>query len=210
MNCSIFVYFCVDRIGRLFVNSKSGIMKKLLLICVALMAQLATVEAQNIQKQSFERYNQWMLSGRYVAPLGVGVEAVYGRHFNQILFLGVGFGFDAVFNYVGKSTVGWTDKDGNWHYEEHGPWQTLTHVPVYADLQLNFSRKPAPFFAEMKLGAGIGRFDFDGWCLQAGLAIGKRFMLKNNHLLNAKIGVDCAIGPWYAYQPLYLSVGYQF
>ena len=185
-------------------------MKKLLLLCVALMTQFATIEAQDAQQPSFERYNQWMLSGRYVAPMGAGVEAVYGRHFNRLFFLGVGFGIDVVFNYVGKSSAGWTDADGTYHYEEYGPWRTITHVPVYAVMQLNFSRKPAPFFTELKLGGGIGCFEPEAWCLQVGWSFGKRFMLKNSHLLNAKIGFDYAVGPWYAYNPLYLSVGYQF
>ena len=36
-------------------------------------------------------------------------------------------------------------------------------VPVYADLQVNFSRKRSPFFAEFKLGAAIGkRFALNG------------------------------------------------
>lgn len=185
-------------------------MKKFLFLCVAFMALFTTAEAQNVQKSSFEKYNQWMLSGRYIAPLGAGVEAIYGRQFNPIVFLGVGFGFDVHFNYIGKSSSAWTDKDGNYHYKEYGPWQTGTYIPLYADLQLNFSRRPAPFFAEMRLGLGMGQLHPEGLCVQAGLAFGKRFMLKNNHLLKAKIGADIARGPWYAYMPLYLAVGYQF
>ena len=185
-------------------------MKKFLFLCVAFMALFTTAEAQNVQKSSFEKYNQWMLSGRYIAPLGAGIEAIYGRQFNPIVFLGVGFGFDVHFNYIGKYSSAWTDKDGNYHYKEYGPWQTGTYIPLYADLQLNFSRRPAPFFAEMRLGLGMGQLHPEGLCVHAGLAFGKRFMLKNNHLLKAKIGADIARGPWYAYMPLYLAVGYQF
>ena len=204
------MYIFVKTRQVIFHHFKSGIMKKLLLLCVALMVLFTTVKAQSTQNSSFERYNQWMLSGRYVAPVGAGVEALYGRHFSQLFFLGVGFGDDVVYDYVGKSSAAWTDADGTYHYEEYGPWRTITHVPVYAVMQFNISRKPAPFFTELKLGGGIGCFEPEAWCLQVGWSFGKRFMLKNNHLLNAKIGFDYAIGPWYAYQPLYLSVGYQF
>ena len=72
-------------------------MKRLIFFCVAFVAFVATVNAQNVQTQSFEKHNQWMLSGRYIAPVGVGVEAIYGRQFTPIVFLGVGFWFRCIF-----------------------------------------------------------------------------------------------------------------
>lgn len=67
-------------------------------------------------------------------------------------------------------------------------------IPVYADLQVNFSRKRSPFFAEFKLRA----------------AIGKRFALNGDIEINVTIGWDGIIWPWYINAPLSIGVRYGF
>ena len=154
--------------------------------------------------------------------IGPGVTAVYGRQFSELIFLGVGFGTDMTIHNHGQSRLEITDKNGNTTIKEYGPRYNFL-FPVYADLQVNLSRRQSPFFAEFKAGIAVDTeltfvrgteryctYEWDGGGVLLGSGVGKRFKLKNDDNIDVKIGVDCYLGPFYANIPISLGVRYGF
>ena len=208
-------------------NVKRMIMYRKILICVAAIAlSAAAVSAQETSKTKFARHNRWMAGMELVKAsrddIGVGVTAVYGRQFSEIIFLGVGLGTDITFINSGKREETITDNDGNTIYRKYGKEHGFI-FPLYADLQINFSRRQSPFFAEFKAGLAFdavltritgtenySTFDFGGGGVLLGSGVGKRFRLGNGGDIDVKVGVDCILGPFYANIPITLGVRYGF
>ncbi|MBO5780565.1 MAG: hypothetical protein J6R27_05645 [Muribaculaceae bacterium] len=163
----------------------------------------ATMDVQAASKS----YNRWMLGARAVwmpeNHAGAGVEAIFGRQFSKIVFLGVGFGADVHITQRGAEYfVDSLDPDDEW---DGGP---VFSIPIFADLQVNFGKYEAPFFAELRLG---GTFQSrSAVSVMGGLGVGKRFKLPNNDHLNVKLTADMMLGIIYMNIPLALSVNYEF
>ena len=196
--------------------------RKIILAIAAIIASLSAASAQT-SEETFQRHNRWMVGGEFVRNIlhanGGGVTGIYGRQFSEIVFLGVGFGVDTYIYKAGKSTTTITDADGT---------QTVIIrysflVPVYADLQVNFSRRKSPFFGEFKVGGAVhmelerirgthnkNELDFWGGGVLMGAAAGKRFALNNDDELSLFLGIDCILGPWYANVPVSLGIRYGF
>lgn len=200
--------------------------RKVLIAVAAFIMSAAAVSAQNASKEKFKRYNRWMVGVELIKDnhdaIGPGVTAVYGRQFSELIFLGVGFGTDMTIHNPGQSRLEITDKNGNTTIKEYGPYYYFL-FPVYADLQVNLSRRQSPFFAEFKAGAAVDTdltrvrgtesyctYGWDGGGVLLGSGVGKRFKLKNDDNIDIKIGVDCIIGPFYANIPISLGVRYGF
>ena len=133
-------------------------LKKVIVAVAAIIVSALTVSAQT-PGPKFERYNRWMVGGdisysTYGYP-GIGAKAIYGRQFSEIVFLGVGFGTDVFINKENETQITTTYPDGTQDVKIYLPYEYDFLVPVYADLQVNFSRKASPFFAELKLGAAV-------------------------------------------------------
>ena len=133
-------------------------LKKVIVAVAAIVVSVLAVGAQNAEPK-FERYNRWMVGGdisysTYGYP-GIGAKAIYGRQFSEIVFLGVGFGTDMFINKENETQITTTYPDGTQDVKIYLPYEYDFLVPVYADLQVNFSRKRSPFFAELKLGAAV-------------------------------------------------------
>lgn len=198
-----------------------------ILICAAAIAlSAAAVSAQESSETKFKRHNRWMAGIEMVKAsrddIGIGVTAVYGRQFSEIVFLGVGFGTDLTFINTGEREEIFTDNEGNTIYRKYGKDNGFI-FPLYADLQINFSRRRSPFFAEFKAGLAFdavlthitgtekySTFDFGGGGVLLGSGVGKRFRLGNGDDIDVKIGVDCILGPFYANIPITLGVRYGF
>ena len=200
--------------------------RKIILAIAAIIASLSAASAQT-SEETFQRHNRWMAGGELGRNLfmsnGLGASGIYGRQFSEIVFLGVGFGMDAYIHKAGESTTILTDADGNQTIIIRPPYRYSFLVPVYADLQVNFSRKASPFFAELKLGAAVdlnldrvrgtiekNELELIGGGALLGAGIGKRFALKNEDELNVVLGIDCILGPFYANLPLSLGIRYGF
>ncbi|MBE6242378.1 MAG: hypothetical protein E7114_03035 [Bacteroidales bacterium] len=200
--------------------------RKVLIAVAAFIISAAAVSAQEASKEKFKRYNRWMVGIELVKDnhdaIGPGVTAVYGRQFSELIFLGVGFGTDMTIHNPGQSRLEITDKNGNTTIKEYGPYYYFL-FPVYADLQVNLSRRQSPFFAEFKAGVAVDTdltrvrgtesyctYEWAGGGVLLGSGVGKRFKLKNDDNIDIKIGVDCIIGPFYANIPISLGVRYGF
>lgn len=200
--------------------------KRLIIAVVAMIASAAVLTAQTPDR-TFQRHNRWMVGGELARNIfmsnGLGASGIYGRQFSEIVFLGVGFGMDAYIHKAGESTTILTDADGNQTVIIRPPYRYSFLVPVYADLQVNFSRRKSPFFGEFKLGAAVdlnldrvrgtiekNELELLGGGALLGAGIGKRFALKNEDELNVVLGIDCILGPFYANLPLSLGIRYGF
>lgn len=200
--------------------------RKILICAAAIALSAAAVSAQESSETKFKRHNRWMAGIEMVKAsrddIGIGVTAVYGRQFSEIIFLGVGFGTDLTFINTGEREEIFTDNEGNTIYRKYGKDNGFI-FPLYADLQINFSRRRSPFFAEFKAGLAFdavlthitgtekySTFDFGGGGVLLGSGVGKRFRLGNGDDIDVKIGVDCILGPFYANIPITLGVRYGF
>lgn len=200
--------------------------RKIILAIAAIIASLSAASAQT-HEETFQRHNRWMVGGELARNLfmsnGLGASGIYGRQFSEIVFLGVGFGMDAYIYKAGESTTILTDADGTQTVIIRPPYRYSFLLPVYADLQLNFSRKESPFFGEFKLGAAVdlnldrvrgtiekNELELMGGGALLGASIGKRFALKNEDELNVVLGLDCILGPFYANLPLSVGIRYGF
>lgn len=200
--------------------------RKVLIAVAAFIMSAAAVSAQEASKAKFKRYNRWMVGIDLIKDsrdaIGSGVTAVYGRQFSDLIFLGVGFGTDMTVSDPGKTRVEIIDNNGDKTIKEFGP-DLYILFPVYADLQVNLSRRPSPFFAEFKAGIAVDTeltfvsgteryctYDWVGGGVLLGSGVGKRFKLKNDDNIDIKIGVDCYLGPFYANIPITLGVRYGF
>ena len=200
--------------------------KKILFAVAAIIASLSAASAQTTE-ETFQRHNRWMVGGEFVRNIlhanGFGVTGIYGRQFSEIVFLGAGFGVDTFIYNGGKSTTTITDADGTQTVIIRPPYRYSFLVPVYADLQVNFSRRKSPFFGEFKVGGAVhmelerirgthnkNELDFWGGGVLMGAAAGKRFALNNDDELSLFLGIDCILGPWYANVPVSLGIRYGF
>jgi hypothetical protein len=200
--------------------------RKIILAIAAIIASLSAASAQT-SEETFQRHNRWMVGGEFVRNIlhanGGGVTGIYGRQFSEIVFLGVGFGVDTYIYKAGKSTTTITDADGTQTVIIRPPYRYSFLVPVYADLQVNFSRRKSPFFGEFKVGGAVhmglerirgthnkNELDFWGGGVLMGAAAGKRFALNNDDELSLFLGIDCILGPWYANVPVSLGIRYGF
>jgi hypothetical protein len=200
--------------------------RKIILAIAAIIASLSAASAQT-SEETFQRHNRWMVGGEFVRNIlhanGGGVTGIYGRQFSEIVFLGVGFGVDTYIYKAGKSTTTITDADGTQTVIIRPPYRYSFLVPVYADLQVNFSRRKSPFFGEFKVGGAVhmglerirgthnkNELDFWGGGVLMGAAAGKRFALKNDDQLSVVLGVDCILWPWYINVPVTLGFRYGF
>lgn len=185
-----------------------------------------TVSAQTSAPE-YERNNRWMVGGELAvntaSQYGIGAKAVYGRQFSEIVFLGVGFGADMYVENRGKQSTTLIDQDGNKTVMIYPPYAFDFLLPVYADLQVNFSRRKAPFFAEFKLGGALDfnlkrvrgtnntdKLELRGGGVLFGAALGKRFALRNQNEIEVTIGWDMIVWPWYINAPLSIGVRYCF
>ena len=200
--------------------------RKIILAIAAIIASLSAASAQT-SEETFQRHNRWMVGGEFVRNIlhanGGGVTGIYGRQFSEIVFLGVGFGVDTYIYKAGKSTTTITDTDGTQTVIIRPPYRYSFLVPVYADLQVNFSRRKSPFFGEFKVGGAVhmelerirgthnkNELDFWGGGVLMGAAAGKRFTLRNDDQLSVVLGVDCILWPWYMNVPVSLGIRYGF
>lgn len=200
--------------------------KKIIFAVAAIIVSALTVSAQTSDPK-FKRYNRWMLGGQISYNTnscpGIGVEAVYGRQFSEIVFLGVGFGTDMFVENRGESNMIISQPDGTQKVVKYPPYEFTFLIPVYADLQINFSRKSSPFFAELKFGGAIdvelerirgtentNSLDLWGGGVLFGAAIGKRFALRNESEIDVTLGWDGIIWPWYINAPVSVGVRYCF
>lgn len=209
------------------MHAKFSIMVKKLLIATAALSVFVFTASAQTSAPKYERHNKWMIGGEIAYNTnnhyGIGPKAIYGRQFSEIVFLGVGFGVDMyVYNQVDMS-VTITYPDGTETVIIHPPYAFDFLVPVYADLQVDFSRKRSPFFAEFKFGGALdfeiervrgtnntNKLDLWGGGILLGAAIGKRFALRNDNEIDVTIGWDGIIWPWYINAPLSIGVRYGF
>ena len=200
--------------------------RKIILAIAAIIASLSAASAQT-SEETFQRHNRWMVGGEFVRNIlhanGGGVTGIYGRQFSEIVFLGVGFGVDTYIYKAGKSTTTITDADGTQTVIIRPPYRYSFLVPVYADLQVNFSRRKSPFFGELKVGGAVqvdlerirgthntNELELLGGGVLMGAAAGKRFALNNGDELSIFLDIDCILGPWYANVPVSLGIRYGF
>lgn len=198
-------------------------MKKRIFIAIAIL--LTTAAALSAQK--FERHNRWMIGGEIGRNLdkgiSVGAIGIYGRQYSELFFLGVGFGAQPYVSKKGQITSIFENSNGNTFVSIVPPYRYKFYFPLYADMQINFSRKESPFFAEIKAGACVGfhlnriRGTESSDELEMGMAgplfglgIGKRFALKNEGELNVVLGAEGIWGPYYMDMPVSLGIYYGF
>lgn len=197
--------------------------RKIFVFVAAVVLSATSMSARN---SDFTRYNRWMVGADVMksatCTFGAGVDAIYGRQFSEIIFLGVGFGADVLIGPRKTVTVTEEFNDGTKFETITLPQRTFV-FPLYADLQVDFSRGRAPVFAEFKLGAGVG-FDYKRIrgteqynkmepCLAGplfGVGIGKRFAFDNDDELSLILGVQGILGPFYPEIPVSLGVRYGF
>ena len=201
-------------------------LKKVIMAVTAILVSALAVSAKT-SGPKFKPYNRWMVGGQisYSANYhpGIGVEAIYGRQFSEIVFLGVGFGTDMFVSEHSGRSITTIYPDGTQNVKIYLPYEYDFLIPVYADLQINFSRKRSPFFAELKLGAAVdvaleritGTKRYNEWDLWGGgvlfgAVIGKKFALKNESEIDVNLGWDGILWPWYINTPVSLGVRYCF
>lgn len=201
-------------------------MKRILTIVCAMAIAVLSASAQT-SVPKYERHNKWMVGGEVAYNTnnhyGIGPKAIYGRQFSEIVFLGVGFGVDMYVYNQGEMSMTITHPDGTETIITQPPYAFDFLVPVYADLQVNLSRKRAPFFAEFKLGGALdfeiervrgtnntNKLDLWGGGILVGAAIGKRFALRSENEIDVTLGWDGIIWPWYINAPLSIGVRYGF
>ena len=200
--------------------------KNLLIATAALLVFGFTASAQT-SAPKYEQHNKWMVGAEVSYNTnnhyGIGPKATYGRQYSEILFLGIGFGVDMYVYDQGDMSMTITHPDGTQTIKTQPPYAFDFLVPVYADLQVNFSRKRSPFFAEFKLGGALdfelervrgtkntNKLELWGGGILFGAAIGKRFALNGDNEINVTIGWDGIIWPWYINAPLSIGVRYGF
>lgn len=175
-----------------------------------------------------EKETRWMTGGELSASsssgaFGGGFTGIYGRQYSERVFFGVGFGMNA---YARKDMeIGHiiTHPDGSETVMTIPPFRYFLRLPVYADLQINLSDNPSPFFGEFKAGAAChfnvyrvrgtensSSMDVSLGGVLLGAGIGKRFTLDNGNEINALIGIDCIFWPWYLDLPVNIGVRYCF
>ena len=201
-------------------------MKRILTIVCTMAIAVLSASAQT-SAPKYERHNKWMVGGEVAYNTnnhyGIGPKAIYGRQFSEIVFLGVGFGIDMYVYNQGEMSMTITHPDGTETIITQPPYAFDFLVPVYADLQVNLSRKRAPFFAEFKLGGALdfeiervrgtnntNKLDLWGGGILVGAAIGKRFALKSENEIDVTLGWDGIIWPWYINAPLSIGARYGF
>lgn len=201
-------------------------MKRILTIVCAMAIAILSASAQT-SAPKYERHNKWMVGGEVAYNTnnhyGIGPKATYGRQFSEILFLGIGFGVDMYVYDQGDMSMTITHPDGTETIMTQPPYAFDFLIPVYADLQVNFSRKRSPFFAEFKIGGALdfelervrgtnntNKLELWGGGILLGAAIGKRFALNGDNEINVTIGWDSIIWPWYINAPLSIGVRYGF
>lgn len=186
-------------------------------IITALAILILSASAASAQNSitRYERHNRWMTGISFTkdnrSSFGFGVKGIYGRQYSEIIFLGVGFGTDVTFENTGTTSMTIT------------PYRHHFLFPVYADLMVDFSRGPSPFFAEFKIGGAIDTsltrtrgtennctFEFGGGGVLLGSGAGKHFRLKNNDCIDVMLSVDCLLGPFYANVPVSIGLRYGF
>ena len=200
--------------------------KKIIVSVAAILLSALSVSAQNTDSK-FKPYNRWMVGGELVRSIyqanGFGASGIYGRQFSEIVFLGVGFGVDTYIYNGGESTTIFIHADGTEIVHITPPYRYSFLLPVYADLQVNFSRKKSPFYGEFKLGGALhidlertrgtyntNELELWGGGILLGVAVGKRFALRNEDELSVSLGVDSILWPWYINMPVTLGVRYCF
>lgn len=199
---------------------------KIIVAVAAILASVFTVSAQTSDAK-FHRHNKWMVGGELVKNTneyhGIGATGIYGRQFSEAVFLGVGFGLDMYVHKDGVMSETTIYPDGSQVVQIYPPYQYYFLLPVYADLQVNLSRRRSPFFGELKFGAALdlsldrvrgtnksNTLDLGGGGVLLGAAAGKRFALRNEGELSVLLGVDCILGPFYANVPVTLGIRYGF
>lgn len=199
---------------------------KIIVAVAAILASVFTVSAQTSDAK-FHRHNKWMVGGEFVQNsngyLGAGATGIYGRQFSEVVFLGVGFGMDMYVHKAGEMSATITNPDGSQTVMIYPPYRYDFLLPVYADLQINLSRRRSPFFGELKFGAAVdvslerirgtnksNSLYLGGGGVLMGAAAGKRFALKNDDQLSVVLGVDCILWPWYINVPVTLGFRYGF
>ena len=124
---------------------------------------------------------------------------------------------------AGEMSATITNPDGSQTVMIYPPYRYDFLLPVYADLQINLSRRRSPFFGELKFGAAVdvslerirgtnksNSLYLGGGGVLMGAAAGKRFALKNDDQLSVVLGVDCILWPWYINVPVTLGFRYGF
>ena len=202
-------------------------MKRYIIVAVAAILASALTSSAQTAEPKFQRYNRWMVGGEFVQNsngyLGAGATGIYGKQFSEVVFLGVGFGLDMYVYNEGEVSETTIYPDGSQVVEINPPYRYDFILPVYADLQVNLSRRKSPFFGELKFGAALdlsldrvwgtnksNTLDLGGGGVLLGAAAGKRFALRNEGELSVLLGVDCILGPFYANVPVTLGIRYGF
>lgn len=200
--------------------------RKIILAIAAIIASLSAASAQT-SEETFQRHNRWMVGGEFVQNTngyhGIGATGIYGRQFSEAVFLGVGFGLDMYVYNEGEVSETTIYPDGSQVVEINPPYRYDFILPVYADLQVNLSRRRSPFFGELKFGAALdmylnrirgtynsNKLEIWGGGVLLGAAAGKRFTLRNDDQLSVVLGVDCILWPWYMNVPVSLGIRYGF
>ena len=202
--------------------------KRLILAVTAIFVSAAAMSAQTADGK-FERHNRWMIGMDVVKSIwhdiGMGANGIYGRQFSETVFLGVGFGAQTHMRKTGKTIVEYDNGEGDKIVTIHPPYKWSLTFPIYADLQVDFSKNRSPFYVEVKAG-GVTSFEilrvrgtenyneldwvpFGETGIYAGIHLGKRFALNNGDEINISIGGDCILG-WGFDIPVSLGVRYGF
>lgn len=202
--------------------------KRLILAVTAILVSATAMSAQTADGK-FERHNRWMVGMDVVKSfwhdIGMGANGIYGRQFSETVFLGVGFEVQTHMKKTGKSMVEYDDGDGNHIVTIHPPYKWSLTFPIYADLQVDFSKSRSPFYVEVKAGGvtsfeilrvrGTENYNKVDWVplgetgIYAGIHLGKRFALNNGDEINISIGSDCILG-WGFDIPISLGISYGF
>ena len=202
-------------------------MKRYIIVAVAAILASALTSSAQTAEPKFQRYNRWMVGGEFVqnsnGHLGAGATGIYGKQFSEVVFLGVGFGLDMYVYNEGEVSETTIYPDGSQVVEINPPYRYDFILPVYADLQVNLSRRRSPFFGELKFGAALdmylnrirgtynsNKLEIWGGGVLLGAAAGKRFTLRNDDQLSVVLGVDCILWPWYMNVPVSLGIRYGF